>query len=236
MGDLSSFGGAGPERDRLLFVQLFGDGFEIHGTPQAEVRRRLPRHSRRRASLRPRTERTVSVPRFTNAENASGSAILGTGASLASLLLGLSVRRQRGHDRQPLGPGALLRGIRCRTISGSTPKLTLNFGLRYEYETGVSSPNNAYNPGFCTTCVNPLQSQVSSIPVLGVLEYAGQNGFSKTGGRTNADKFGPRVGFAWTVTPKTVIRGGYGSVLGTVFLWSSIRIWLHRDHQLCGES
>jgi hypothetical protein len=146
---------------------------------------------------------------FTNTENAQGSAVLGTGASLAGLLLGYPSSGS-AVTTDSLSNLEHYYGIYVQDDFRLNTKLTLNFGLRYEYETGVSSPFNSYNPGFCTTCVNPLQSQVTGIAVPGVLEYAGQNSFGTTGGKTNGDKFGPRVGFAYSLNPKTVIRGGYG--------------------------
>jgi hypothetical protein len=89
-----------------------------------------------------------------------------------------------------------------------TKKLTLNFGIRYDYETGLHSSNNSlvqFNPNV----VNPIQSQVQGIVTNGVIEYAGQNGFT-TATHPNSDKFAPRAGFAYSLNSKTTIRGGYG--------------------------
>jgi hypothetical protein len=208
MSDLSGFGGSGPSAT-IYYSRSFS------GT----VSKFVGRHSLKfggdfraihvSGTPAPTAGSFSFSSGFTNTETASGSAILGTGASLASLLLGF-----------PSGGSAVTSnslsnlvhyyGVFAQDDFRLNAKLTLNFGLRYEYETGVSSPDNRFNPGFCTKCVSPLQSQVTGIATPGVLEYAGQNGFGTTGGKTNADKFGPRFGFAWTVTPKTVIRGGYG--------------------------
>jgi len=208
MGDLESFGGGGPNATHYYSTSVSGTVSKFIG------RHTLKFGGDYRAihvagTPSPSDGAFSFSSGFTNNETASGSAILGTGASLASLLLGF-----------PSGGSAVTTdslanvvhyfGVYAQDDIRVNAKLTLNVGLRYEYETGVSSPNNRFNPGFCTTCVNPLQSQVTGITTLGVLEYAGQNGFGTTGGKTNADKFGPRIGFAWTVAPKTVIRGGYG--------------------------
>jgi hypothetical protein len=91
-----------------------------------------------------------------------------------------------------------------------TQKFTLNVGLRYEYETGIESSLNTLAVGFDAKAVNPIQKEVTGITTNGVLEYAGQNGYGTTATHPNADKFSPRVGFAWNVKPKTTIRGGYG--------------------------
>ena len=87
-------------------------------------------------------------------------------------------------------------------------KLTLNFGLRYDYETGLHSSNNSLVE-FDPNVVNPIQSQVSGITTKGEIGYAGTNGFT-TATHPNSDKFGPRAGFAYAVNSKTSIRGGYG--------------------------
>ncbi len=146
---------------------------------------------------------------FTNNENASGSAILGTGASLAGLLLGIPsggsvVASDSLSNMVRYGAVFLQDDFRLNA------KLTLNFGLRYEYETGIFSPNNRFSPGFDAKAVNPIQGQVPGITTLGVLEYAGQGGYGTTALNPNHDKFGPRLGFAWSLSPKTILRGGYG--------------------------
>ncbi|MBI3680737.1 MAG: TonB-dependent receptor [Acidobacteria bacterium] len=86
-----------------------------------------------------------------------------------------------------------------------TPKLTLNFGLRWEFQAALTDRFNAisnFNPGLVTNA--------GGITLRGGLEYPGTGGLS----RGNRDKwfrdFGPRFGFAYQVVPKTVIRGGYG--------------------------
>jgi hypothetical protein len=146
---------------------------------------------------------------FTNNENASGSAILGTGASLASMLLGFPSGGSVVTS-QSLSNMVRYSAVFVQDDFRLSTKLTLNFGLRYEYETGIFAPNNRFSPGFDTKAVNPIQPQVPAITTLGVLEYAGQNGYGTTALNPNHNKLGPRAGFAWSVTPKTILRGGYG--------------------------
>ncbi len=67
-----------------------------------------------------------------------------------------------------------------------TSKLTLNLGLRYDF----------YTP--------PVDNQLST-----TYNFAtGQN--QRGAWQTNYKDFGPRFGFAYSLTPKTVVRGGYG--------------------------
>ena len=133
----------------------------------------------------------------------------GAGASLASLLLGYP---SSGSVTTSLSLSNFVRyyGGFIHDDFRVNSKLTLNFGLRYEYETGIQSPTNGFIVGFDRNATNPLQAQVSGISVKGVVEYAGQNGYGTQSGNPNTNKISPRVGFAYNLTPKTTIRGGYG--------------------------
>ncbi len=91
-----------------------------------------------------------------------------------------------------------------------TSRLTVNVGLRYEYETGVAERYNHLVTGFNQTGVNPLAANVTGVLPLGVLEYAGVSGAPTACCNPAQTKFGPRFGFAYQVTPKTVFRGGWG--------------------------
>lgn len=75
------------------------------------------------------------------------------------------------------------------------PNLTLNLGLRYDLFPGVYEEYN----------------RLSNLdPVTGVVELAGQDGVPRAFMPTDYLNFAPRFGFAYAVTPDTVLRGGYG--------------------------
>ena len=91
----------------------------------------------------------------------------------------------------------------------TTPKLTLNLGLRYE----------VYFP----ETVNGVQNGALLNLQTGYLQVAGVGGI-----RSNMDQqmasntYGPRIGVAYQATPRTVIRAGYGrsfdiGVFGSIF-------------------
>ena len=86
--------------------------------------------------------------------------------------------------------------------------LTLNLGFRYEYEPGVNERNNHYSVGFDPTVSNPLTT-TSGVPTFGGVRFAGQNGYPTSTGNMGS-KYSPRGGFAYEITPNTVVRGGYG--------------------------
>ena len=87
-------------------------------------------------------------------------------------------------------------------------KLTLNLGLRYDYETPRTDRFNTldfFNP----TVANPIGQQVGLPNLRGGLQYVGTGGNSRFQANPDRNNFGPRFGFAYNATPKTVIRGGY---------------------------
>ena len=144
---------------------------------------------------------------FTSAS--ATSTVTGTGASLASLLLGFPSAGSVTTSL-PLENHVHYYGVFVHDDFRLNSKLTLNFGLRYEYETGMQSSLNSLIVGFDTTVSNPIQKYVPGLTTNGVVAYAGQNGYGTTATHPNADKFSPRAGFAWNLAPKTTIRGGYG--------------------------
>ncbi len=88
-----------------------------------------------------------------------------------------------------------------------TPKLTLNLGIRYEHEPGVNERNNRYSVGFDRTTAFTVAG--SSVQAVGGIEFAGQGNYPTSTGQT-VNKVSPRAGFAYAITPQTVVRGGYG--------------------------
>src|SRR5579872_757717 len=75
----------------------------------------------------------------------------------------------------------------------ATPKLTLNLGLRWEYFGPLSEKRHL----------------VSNLASDGTLAMVGTHGLSRAYNR-DLNNFGPRLGFAWSLRPKTVLRGAYG--------------------------
>ena len=90
-------------------------------------------------------------------------------------------------------------------------KLTLNLGLRYDYETPRTDRFNEldfFNP----TISNPIGQQVGLSNLRGGLEYVGVGGNPREQANPDRNNFAPRFGFAYDLTPKTVIRGGFAIV------------------------
>ncbi len=86
-------------------------------------------------------------------------------------------------------------------------RLTLNLGLRYESETGLKEDHNQLAVGFDRTAKAQLARNTT---VTGGILFAGLNGNPRDIGSLSRVKFAPRLGAAYQLTDKTVIRGGYG--------------------------
>jgi hypothetical protein len=101
---------------------------------------------------------------------------------------------------------------------------TLSLGFRYERPSPTTERFNRSVRGFDTSVLNPIHAQalanyarnpipqvpVSAFRAAGGLTFAGVNGQPRELWKTDQNLMMPRIGFAWTVTPKTVLRGGYG--------------------------
>jgi len=109
----------------------------------------------------------------------------------------------------------------------ATRKLTLNLGLRYELELGLTERYDRFIRGFDTTTPSPIQNAAqaayltafnanpslfvvapSNFKVLGGLLYASQHDH----GLWDADKntWQPRIGASYQIDDRTVLRGGFG--------------------------
>jgi len=118
-----------------------------------------------------------------------------TGSGIGDLLVGLPTL---GIQSQYTGPQTL----RGQALSGYfqddwkvARNLTVNLGMRYEYDTPPTDPSNRMATFDFKT---------------GMTEQVGTDGLSRSGTRPAAHNFAPRVGFAWSPAKNTVVRGGYG--------------------------
>ena len=91
-----------------------------------------------------------------------------------------------------------------------SPKLTVNLGVRYDYEGPRTERYNQMTRGFAFNDANPLQSRVPGLALNGGLLFAGVGG--QPSGQTDQGRtqFAPRVGIAYQLHPRMVLRTGYG--------------------------
>jgi hypothetical protein len=141
---------------------------------------------------------------FTGAFTTGATATQQSGADFADFLLGLPQSATAQY-----GPGT--ERFRSQSLNAYfqddwrlSSNLTLNLGVRYEYQAPYSEADNRLvnldvNSGF-----------TAAVPVV-----AGQSGpyygqFSTTFVNPDRHAFAPRLSLAWRPKPKWVVRGGYG--------------------------
>ena len=150
---------------------------------------------------------TMRYARNIDDANGSTGGIFGfnnraTGVGTAELLLG-HVNNAQLFDTDILDTRTDYFGFFVQDDWKATSKLTLNMGLRWEFDTPRWERNNRQS-GFDWDPINP----VSGTP--GIVTFAGRDGVGKYSHDTYLGGFGPRFGFAYQMDAKTVLRGGYG--------------------------
>jgi hypothetical protein len=122
---------------------------------------------------------------------------------IADLLTG-QIKTAQYEQAQPLtGRRNYNLGIFLQDDWRATPKLTLNLGIRYEYESPLTIATDIY-------------SRID--PDSGQLLAAGLNGVSRSLNiSTPKADVSPRIGLAYSVNSKTVLRAAFGTFYGTIF-------------------
>jgi trimeric autotransporter adhesin len=143
---------------------------------------------------------------FTQGPNPNVATTAG-GNELASMLLG-TVASASSQLVTPLSVYVNYFGGYVQDDFRLSQKLTLNFGLRYEYEQGLQERDNQITVGFDPSAAFPVQP--TGLSVKGGLIFAGVNGAPTQQVRPQRNKFGPRFGFAYMLNGRTTFRGGYG--------------------------
>ena len=130
-----------------------------------------------------------------------------TGYSFASFLLGAADSGTRDFNTKGVNNIYMYDGLYIQDNFKATSKLTLNLGVRYELFIPRTDTNLTLST-FDPTVPNPAAGGH-----LGALTFAGlgpgRNGRVRYG-HIYGHNFGPRVGLAYQLNSKTVIRTGYG--------------------------
>ena len=124
--------------------------------------------------------------------------VSGTGNALASFLLGQVNTFSIDLQQKVIRPRAHIQEYFVEDDWKVTRNFTMNAGLRYTLNfpsTEVDNQGAVFN----------LATQK--------LDYLGQNGFSDSARELHKGDFGPRLGIAYRLTDKTVLRSGYGLIL-----------------------
>jgi hypothetical protein len=134
-----------------------------------------------------------------------------SGFNYASFMLGLPDDIQISPNTQTKTGNHSI-GLYAQDSWKITRKLTLDYGLRYDFQTYLKEEHGRMQDASFTT-PNPVVGGL-----LGAVVYEGYGG-----GRCNCElshndpwAFGPRVGAAYQINPKTVLRAGAGITYGVV--------------------
>jgi hypothetical protein len=169
--------------------------------------------------------------------NNNNSAGTGDGSALGSLLLGMPTGGNLPINSNAVYSQHFMGGF-VQDDWRVTPKLTLNLGLRWDYERPVVERYNRLTDRYDPTAMNPISASAQAayaailsspanannaaaqlaaqyVPaaafrVPGVLGFAGLNGVPRTPVNGDFHEWQPRVGFAYQIDRSTVIRGGFG--------------------------
>ncbi len=142
-----------------------------------------------------------------------------SGNSFSDFLLGLPLRSDVGINTRgtfPLDANANEFGFFAQDDWKVSEALTIFAGVRYEYLGNFVEQHNLlinFDPrtGALVLPDASIAQYLSPQAVATVpLETAAQAGVGRSLVNTDANNFSPRVGFAWRVSPRTVVRGGSG--------------------------
>jgi hypothetical protein len=121
----------------------------------------------------------------------------GTGNSLASFLLGQVQNFSIDLQSKAIRPRAQTEEYFIQDDWKATSRLTLNAGVRFTLNFPSTDVDNQ-------GAVFDLAKQK--------LDYLGKMGFPRSSRELHKDDFGPRLGVAYRITDKTVVRSGYGLI------------------------
>lgn len=123
--------------------------------------------------------------------------VTNSGNAVASFLLGQVDTFQIDLQQNKIRPRDHIEEYFAQDDWKLTGRLTLNLGARYTLHFPSTEKTNQ-------GAVFNLDTQQ--------LDYLGRNGFSRSARELHVDNVAPRVGFAFLLTPKTVVRSGFGIV------------------------
>lgn len=157
----------------------------------------------------------------------NNSPVAPAGQGVASLLYGIPTGgwSDVNDSRAELSP---FYGFYLQDDWRVSTRLTLNLGLRWEYEGPIRERFNRTTRQFDFQTSSPIQEQaranyakapIAEIPAaqfstLGGVTFAGAGGNPRAVREAYYKAVMPRVGFAYQLTKRTVVRGGYGMFFG----------------------
>jgi hypothetical protein len=131
------------------------------------------------------------------------------GNGFASFLLGIPASGTMEHT-YAIATASAYFGLYAQDDWKVTRKLTLNIGLRYDVDVPRTERYNRLSY-FDIDAPSPIAGKVPGFPNLkGAMRFATPDNRHQT--PTDLNNWGPRFGFAYQATPKTVFRSAYGII------------------------
>lgn len=144
------------------------------------------------------------TPQWTQGPNPNASSAT-AGLSLATFLLGIPAG---GVAPVPaLAMTSKYYAFYAQDSWKATSKLTVNWGLRWEYEAPRTDRFNQLT-NFDFSATSPLTGE--GVTPRGGLTFVNTGGLPRQNANPDRNNFGPRLGIAYKLSSKTVIRGGAG--------------------------
>ena len=159
------------------------------------------------------------------ASNSSSTLRDAPGRDLASFLLGLPVASSTSliDNPQVYDVTSLYHGFFFHDDFRVNSKLTLNLGIRYEFETGYTEKQGRMVIDFDRVVASPVRAQAlanynanvpTGVPITTFQNLSGglvfANDSTTSNQKTDTNNWQPRLGFSYAPDSKTVIRGGFG--------------------------
>jgi hypothetical protein len=148
---------------------------------------------------------------YDNVPTSDPQNVSNSGQAMASFLLGLPSTASRIVGQTDLDLAQMLHHIYIQDDFKVSPKLTLNLGLRWEYDQwphhrrGRLSGFDTLTGQFFWASTNPITGQGANVrPQIADPRYS---------------NFAPRFGFAYRVAPNTTLRGAYGIYYNSNYSW-----------------
>jgi len=132
-----------------------------------------------------------------------------SGNSLATMLLGLPSAAFVEKNIDPAWRHFYYAGFIQDDWKVSS-RLTLNLGLRWDTETGNLERFNRQVNGLDLYAPSPIADKVKGLDLKGQIRFAGFQGQPRTLLDADKNNWQPRIGAAYRLAEKLVVRGGYG--------------------------
>lgn len=143
---------------------------------------------------------------FTNNQTAIASNVAGSGDAFASFLLGLTDGASRTYNASASAAKFGYHAWYGQTDWRIRPNITVNLGFRYEIPVSRSTDPTAFT-SFDPNLTDPRSGLKGALAYLG--DCSGCIDKPRFG-EIDYSSYGPRLGLAWSVDQKTVLRLGYG--------------------------